>query len=75
MTDPLIIIQRLEGLLPELQYSRETHVQWRDCDQSYRDRNPEIGEAEFHARAVQDYDNRICVIRDAIEHLRALSCP
>ena len=65
------IVDRLDALLPELEYSRETHVQWRDCPQHFRDRNPEIGDSDFHARAVADYDERIAAIKAASRELRA----
>jgi len=60
----------LEALLPELEYSRQTHIEWRDCPQHCRDRNPEIGSAAFHADAVKQYDVRIETIRRAANHLR-----
>jgi hypothetical protein len=61
---------RLDALLPELEYSRETHVQWRDCDQKYRDTNPAIGSSEFHAQCVKHYDERIAAIKEAAQLLR-----
>lgn len=67
------IAQRLSALLPELEYSRETHVQWRDCDQTHRDRNPKIGSSEFHAQCVTDYDERIAAIKEAVTALEARS--
>lgn len=69
---PERLLLRLEALLPELAYSRQTHVEWRDCDQVHRDRNPEIGSAEIHAQYVRDYDERIGAIQEAIEFLRGL---
>lgn len=56
----------LEALLPGLEFSRETHVQWRDCDQSCRDKNPSIGDAAFHAGCVKEYDERINAIKAAV---------
>lgn len=61
---------RLAALLPDLEYAQETHVQWRDCDQRYRDMNPDIGSAEFHAQLVREYNERIEAIREAIVCLR-----
>lgn len=60
-------IMRLKALLPNLEYSRETHVEWRDCHQKYRDENPRIGDAKFHQTCVDDYDERITAINDTIE--------
>ncbi|MGH8083909.1 MAG: hypothetical protein ACREPV_01355 [Lysobacter sp.] len=66
------LVERLRALLPELEFSRGTHVEWRDCDQKYRDQNPRIGDAAFHAQCVRDYDERIACIHEAIA---ALSTP
>ena len=63
------LVMRLKALLPGLEYSRETHVQWRDCDQRYRDENPSIGDAEFHQTCVDEYDERIRTINDAAEYI------
>jgi hypothetical protein len=60
------VIDRLRALLPGLEFSRETHVQWRDCDQLWRDRNPSIGSSQFHDDCVKEYDERIATINDAI---------
>lgn len=65
--------EELEGLLPELEYARETHVQWRDCQQKDRDANPDIGDADFHERMVRTYDVRIETIRKAASLLRRLT--
>jgi len=67
------LIERLEALLPELRYSQETHVLWRDCDQSKRDRNPEIGDPEFHDQCVKVYAERIEAITETMKVLRTLS--
>ena len=42
------LLERLSALLPELEFSKETHRQWRDCEQIYRDQNPMIGDRAFH---------------------------
>lgn len=63
------IVDRLNALIPELEYSRETHIQWRDCDQRYRDENPDIGSAAFHDEQVKIYDERISAINEAIAAL------
>lgn len=63
--------QKLRGLLPKLEYARETHRQWRDCHQSYRDANPDIGDSAFHQQAVDDYDERIRLIKEAADRLEA----
>ena len=60
----------LEALLPGLEFSRETHVQWRDCDQSWRDKNPSIGDVKFHDECVREYDKRIKAIELAVDALR-----
>lgn len=63
----------LEALLPELEFSRETHVLWRDCDQIHRDRNPSIGDAAFHEACVKDYDTRISTIKRAASAMREIA--
>lgn len=65
-----LISERLEALLPELEYSRETHVQWRDCEDKWRRANPQIGDKAFHAEMVRVYDERISTIKQAAEALR-----
>lgn len=65
-------LKRLRDLLPELEYARETHRQWRDCDQIHRDRNPQIGSAEFHAEIFEKYNERIAAINEAIYRLTTL---
>ncbi len=57
---------RLGALLPDLLYSKQTHVLWRDCDQKKRDLNPQIGDVEFHAQCVRDYAERIAAIEEAV---------
>lgn len=64
---------RLGALLPELERGRRTHVDWRDCDQIYRNQNPAIGDSEFHDARVRDYDERIEAIKEAAALLRHLS--
>ncbi len=66
------VVDRLKALLPELEYSRETHVQWRDCHQKYRDENPRIGDSAFHQGCVETYDERIAVIKEAIDIIGGL---
>ena len=61
----------LDGLLPELEFARETHVQWRDCDQSWRDANPSIGDSAFHDGYVTIYDTRISTIKRAAAAMRS----
>jgi hypothetical protein len=63
---------RLEALLPELEYSRQTHVEWRDADDKFRLRNPAIGDSAFHASCIEDYDERIAAIKEAAALLRRL---
>lgn len=58
--------KRLKALIPGLEYSRETHRQWRDCDQKYRDENPAIGDPDFHQKCIDEYDERISAIKEAI---------
>ena len=67
------VAAELEALLPELEYSRETHAQWRDCDQIHRDRNPSIGDSAFHDACVNTYDTRIATIKRAAAAMRALA--
>lgn len=62
----LKICKELESLLPGLEYSRQTHVLWRDCEQKYRDENPEAGDKEHHIQCIEEYDQRIATIKDAI---------
>lgn len=66
MNEAQQIIMRLKNLLPELNYAKETHRQWRDCDQKYRLKNPDIGDRDFHAKYVDIYDERISAIEEAI---------
>ena len=65
------LIMRLKNLLPELNYTRETHRQWRDCHKKYRDKNPDIGNSEFHEKYVDIYDERISAIEEAMTFLQA----
>ena len=65
-----VLVMRLKKLLPELNYAKETHRQWRDCDKKYRDENPDIGDSEFHAKYVDIYDERISAIEEAVTFLR-----
>lgn len=62
---------RMRELLPKLEYGRETHVQWRDCDQKYRDAEPSIGTREFHAEMVDEYDERIACFKAAIAYIES----
>lgn len=71
MSEGAALIERLGNLVPELEYGRETHVQWRDCDQKYRDAEPSIGTREFHADMVTKYDERIACVRAAIAYIEA----
>jgi hypothetical protein len=64
---------RLALLIPELEHDRETHRQWRDCDESYRQRNPSIGDSKFHADCVAMYDERIRTARLALETIVLLN--
>jgi hypothetical protein len=74
MSDPRIppLIEKLRALLPGLEHSRDTHVQWRDCDQHWRDLNPDIGTKEQHQMHIERYDARISAITEAIEVLGSL---
>lgn len=65
------LIQRLEALIPDLEDGRETHRDWRDCHQKYRDKSPDIGDKNFHARYVLIYDERISAVKEAIEFIKA----
>ena len=64
------LIDRLNNLLPELEHGKETHRQWRDCDQKYRDENPDIGDKDFHTNLVKVYENRISCVTDALEYIK-----
>jgi hypothetical protein len=68
-SDSTTVAGKLASLLPHLEFSRKTHVQWRDCDQSWRDMNPSIGDSKFHDDCVKEYDNRIHFIREAVTFL------
>jgi hypothetical protein len=61
---------RLEKLLPELEYSRKTHVQWRDAPAHWHTENPDIGDPAYHASCIVDYDTRISTIKEAAALLR-----
>ena len=67
------VARRLLALLPELEYSRGTHVIWRDCEQKYRDENPDIGDIEHHKQCIADYDERISAIKEAAKVINNLS--
>jgi hypothetical protein len=55
--------QTFNTIIEELKYSQETHRIWRDCDQKYRDENPDIGDSEFHDNMVLTYQTRIDFIK------------
>lgn len=67
------VVRRLLALLPELEYSRGTHVIWRDCEQKYRDENPDIGDIEHHKKCIADYDERISAIKEAVKVINNLA--
>ena len=71
MSNQASLLQRLRALIPELEDGRDTHVQWRDCHQRFRDANPSIGDKAFHAGMVNVYDERIACVRDAIAFIEA----
>lgn len=60
------IIADLLALLPELEEGRTTHKLWTECDQKYRDENPDIGDKHFHSNMVAVYGKRISTINNAI---------
>lgn len=62
----------LLSLIPDLEYGKETHRQWRDCDQSRRDANPDIGDSAFHDSLVDIYNNRIATVKFAADQLSVL---
>lgn len=66
-----MIVDRLNRLLPELEYSRETHVQWSSTSDEALARNPEIGSRDFHQQCIADYDERIAAIKEAATALAA----
>jgi len=68
------IIDRLKKLLPELEYARETHRQWSECPQEFRDKNPDSGDAEFHSKYVGIYNERISAIEEAVNYLQSQPC-
>lgn len=63
---------RLEALLPELEYSRQTHVEWRDCSIATRTSATKGIVAAYHDSCVKDYDERIAAIKEATALLRRL---
>lgn len=67
------LLMRLKKLLPELEFGRGTHIQWRDCPQIYREKNPDIGDIEFHQKCVDTYDERIATIKDAITFIEGVA--
>lgn len=71
MSHQAALLQRLRALLPELESGRNTHVEWRDCEQQWRDMNPHIGDPEFHAGCIRDYDERIACVHEAIAYVEA----
>jgi CRISPR/Cas system CMR subunit Cmr6 (Cas7 group RAMP superfamily) len=66
------IATRLRRLLPLLEHGKETHVQWRNYL-----RHPlvpasaakDVGDAHFHQKMVEEYDERIGAVSEAIGFL------
>lgn len=66
-----VMADRLASLLPELEYSRGTHIQWRDAPKKWHEENPDIGDRDHHIECIGCYDNRIQTIKDAEKMLRS----
>lgn len=66
----LTICKNLNSLVIELYEGQETHRIWRDCNQKYRDLNPDIGDEKFHAKMVKTYQLRIGTIKSAIIYIQ-----
>src|SRR5687767_1983019 len=64
-----LVVARLSALLPELEFSRETHVQWANASPQAYAANPSIGDSAFHTQRIADYDERIAAIKEAIAAL------
>ena len=64
--------ERLLAILPDLEHGRETHNIWANCDQKYRDENPDIGDVEFHLAHVRIYDERISLVTEAASKIDSL---
>ena len=66
------IVARLRALLPDLEWGRETHVQWRDYLASGRapsGADRDVGDAAFHQRLVEIYDERIAAVCQAADFI------
>jgi hypothetical protein len=65
------LLEALADTVRQLEHHKQTHEQWRDCEQSHRDANPKIGDSAFHAECVEDYETMISAVKYAAEFARA----
>ena len=61
--------EKLAELLPGLEYGLSVHIEWRDADEIWFQRNPHIGDRDFHAEWVEEYQKRIKITKNAIRVL------
>jgi hypothetical protein len=65
------LLEALADTVRQLEHHKQTHEQWRDCEQSHRDANPKIGDSAFHAECVENYETMISAVKYAAEFARA----
>ena len=58
------IRERLTDAISTVEFSRQTHVEWAAYLREHPEREPNgIGDAEYHEKAVGEYDNVLAVLR------------
>lgn len=63
-TELAALLKRADETITQLEYHRETHRQWAECDLSHNAANPQIGDNAWHAEVVKDYDRMLATVRD-----------
>ena len=64
MTEP---IRELAEAIATIEFSRQTHVEWAAHLRQHPEQRPgAIGDAEYHERAVAEYDNVLAVLRGRV---------
>lgn len=63
------IIAALQALIPGLEYSRETHFQWRAYLAKHPEETAVMGTPEQHEKHIALYNERLAVIKQTIEYL------
>lgn len=58
--------EQRERALATVEFSRQTHVEWAAHLRQHPESEPSaVGDAEYHERAVREYDNVLAVLRRA----------